>query len=168
MKLYLSILLLAAYVTAKYAMHIEITNAGIKALQLDADDNFDIAIAKAVAKYYNITGFTSAVALLAQLTTSDTMCDNQATYYLWDVMPLLERYYFLKNTHISVDLRGPTNWNNLPESVKESVTAFTSKFLPMPMSVCLSKARMQDLVCAMFADKFQKYMQSQLNFVVAV
>ena len=127
--------------------------------------DFETIIHTLIVKFYNITSLKDVVNFLSMIETSDTVCDSQSTYYLYDVLPIVMRFGIMKKAGVSVDMTHPTNWNSLSTTTQETLLALAGSYLPINLNTCISASRVQDLLCTMFGSLLQKKLQTQINFV---
>ena len=119
-------------------------------------------------------GEQNITSILSAIETNDVVCDGKETFYNWDVMPLNIRLSFLKrliknNPDIVLDLAAPTNWASLSTQVQSLLSAMMSaggKFnLPIKLSTCLSRSKLEATLCTKLSTFIDAYLQSQLTSV---
>ena len=119
-------------------------------------------------------GEQNVTSILNAIETNDAVCDGKETFYNWDVMPLNIRLSFLKkliknDPNIELDLAAPTNWASLTTEVQSLLTALLSaggKFnLPIKLSTCLSRSKLEATLCTNLSKFIDAYLQSQLTGV---
>ena len=109
--------------------------------------------------------------LIDQIETNDTTCDGQETFYNWDILPMSLRMSLLKKLAkiVDVNFAGPTNWASLSSQIQELLAALVSgngKFsFPVTLKNCLSKTKLENLLCEKLSSFIDTQLQKQLSYV---